>query len=473
MVLEDCPICLNEMEQNDFNHPLQCTRQCGYNFCRTCIESLIRSSKDDYSEASDGNCHVKVFLTCPNCRSDLSETIRDTLLIRKADAVIHATPGTELTESQLLLKSILHTKEVRDAIDEARRLEAKALGTEIHRFQEEEKYGDIFIEEIGFEADLETGAHNSFHSPPAPIPKFCTRKVVGEDPTLFAGMEYFMSKEERIYISELMTSGEPSSLAEAANVLFIIAKDVFKNDKTALKRTPSDRKLVKKNKKTLLKKSSFLGLMEEASDARTTHRRSLLPHPEQRRRRQNPEHRRQVEQRVQRRGITRRTQIQNDYPIPVRMPKVIEIGGGDKFELRFIDSDWDGTVMDAYSKLSIGYDGKSVTQKRPNNNRVRMVMDGDGDVQIEMPGEKRVLVAHVGYAAGKQGTMLGDVVTHINENSIAGLSSEEVLDLISEDLDISNTAKQQENAPTMKLTFNAEQSVAAALRRRATVIAEH
>ena len=75
----DCPICMDTMTAADIEHPMQCkSEHCTYNFCMTCIESLITSSKDDYMEASDGNLHVKIFLHCPNCRSDLSLSIRDT-----------------------------------------------------------------------------------------------------------------------------------------------------------------------------------------------------------------------------------------------------------------------------------------------------------------------------------------------------------------------------------------------------------
>lgn len=122
-----------------------------------------------------------------------------------------------------------------------------------------------------------------------------------------------------------------------------------------------------------------------------------------------------------------------------------------------------GTVIDAYSKLSIGFNRKTVRQKRPNNKRVRLVLDGDGDVQVEMPGQKRILIGHVGHSAGKQGTMLGDVVTHVNGISVANKSSTELMVLI-------NESKQKGDAIVM-LTFNAERSVAEALKRRSDVIA--
>eukprot|EP00546_Thalassionema_frauenfeldii_P008276 CAMPEP_0178916954 /NCGR_PEP_ID=MMETSP0786-20121207/12960_1 /TAXON_ID=186022 /ORGANISM="Thalassionema frauenfeldii, Strain CCMP 1798" /LENGTH=428 /DNA_ID=CAMNT_0020590415 /DNA_START=177 /DNA_END=1460 /DNA_ORIENTATION=- len=419
MKFEDCPICLSEMHQIDFDHPLQCARHCGYNFCKNCIQSLISSSKDDYMEASDGNCHVKVFLTCPNCRSDLSETIRDTLLLRKADAVINASSEEELTESQLLLKSILNTAKVRNAISNARRLEAKALGTELDEVDEIEE----FTEEIGVEADLINGVHRSFHLPRPPSPTFCKKKVVKEDPTLFAGLDYFLSQEERLYVTELMSSGETANLAEAAQLLFFVAKDAFSNNNkkaSTLERSESCKSRIQNSKRSFVKKSSFLDLIDEAEDAHQgfdkKHSKSTTA----------------GQRREQIQSMARQVQIQNEFPIPVRMPKVIEISFAEKFELQFIDYEWDGTVMDAYSKLSIGFNRKSVRQKRPNNKRVRLVLDGDGDVQVEMPGQKRILVGHVGHSAGKQGTMLGDVVTHVNGISVANKSSTELMDLINE-----------------------------------------
>ena len=80
----DCPLCLCALEQYDVCHPVQCSsHKCHFNFCLNCIESLIKSTKDE-CKASDENT-FKVFLQCPNCRSDLSLSIRDTVLLRKVD----------------------------------------------------------------------------------------------------------------------------------------------------------------------------------------------------------------------------------------------------------------------------------------------------------------------------------------------------------------------------------------------------
>lgn len=83
-----CPICLNGMSAADKAHPPQCgTAKCHYNFCLDCAESYITSSKDPYQKASDGSHQLKIFLRCPCCRSDLSSSIRDTVLLRHADIV--------------------------------------------------------------------------------------------------------------------------------------------------------------------------------------------------------------------------------------------------------------------------------------------------------------------------------------------------------------------------------------------------
>lgn len=83
-----CPLCLNGMSAADKAHPPQCgTAKCNFNFCLDCAESYITSSKDPYQKASDGSHQLKIFLRCPCCRSDLSTSIRDTVLLRHADIV--------------------------------------------------------------------------------------------------------------------------------------------------------------------------------------------------------------------------------------------------------------------------------------------------------------------------------------------------------------------------------------------------
>lgn len=121
--------------------------------------------------------------------------------------------------------------------------------------------------------------------------------------------------------------------------------------------------------------------------------------------------------------------------------------------------------MDAYSKLSINFSGK-VTQKKPNNPGVYTVLGENGtsgDIQIELPGQPRVLIRDAGRDAGHQGAVRGDVVTHINGESVGDMSSEQISDFIA--------GAKQRGERTLTMTLNAERSVAEALKRRAIAIA--
>ncbi|KAL7554985.1 hypothetical protein ACHAWF_018630 [Thalassiosira exigua] len=80
---QSCPICLLNMSPSDVTNPVQCPTACGYNFCLRCTTSLLRSSREDYQEASDGSRRVKVRLACPHCRADLSGTIEGCIEARR------------------------------------------------------------------------------------------------------------------------------------------------------------------------------------------------------------------------------------------------------------------------------------------------------------------------------------------------------------------------------------------------------
>eukprot|EP00980_Cylindrotheca_fusiformis_P010167 scaffold2261_cov124-Cylindrotheca_fusiformis.AAC.15 len=81
-----CPICIGPMSGADLQHPLQCiTPHCRYNFCKSCIQSMIKASEGEHLKASDGSHQTKIFVQCPNCRYNLSNSISSTLILRTAD----------------------------------------------------------------------------------------------------------------------------------------------------------------------------------------------------------------------------------------------------------------------------------------------------------------------------------------------------------------------------------------------------
>ena len=440
----DCPICLDEMSPADLQHPLQCQHKCGYNFCLTCIESLITSSRDDYMEASDGNMHVKVFLHCPNCRSDLGSTIRDTVILRKAQMLeLHSQESEiDLSEREQRLKLVINDKQVQEFITEARRREATFFGTKL---EEELKENDEYAsdDEIGVEADIDVGVHKSFRYHEKDSHKVQRRTI---DPTLFQGLECIMTPEEQVVVTQLMTSGDPEKLSLAAETLHNITIRVQTGVVTP--RTAKDRR------------SSIFVLMDESKKA---NQKADVEKPA------TSQHSKVARHKAIEKEIREYNQFIKLHPLPVRMPKYVEfhLHDTDSYSflpfkrdtrpLTFCNDVWDGSVMDAYSKITIS-GANHVTQRKSENMGVLNVLYGGGGKAELIDTEKeRVLVASVRSEGGRQGVLKGDVVTHFNGEEFKGTA---------DDLD---AAILECADGTFSLILNAERSVAEALKRRAMV----
>mmetsp|Transcript_18549 Transcript_18549/g.45959 ORF Transcript_18549/g.45959 Transcript_18549/m.45959 type:complete len:492 (-) Transcript_18549:15-1490(-) len=489
------------MESTDLCHVLQCERHCGFNMCKNCIASLITSSKDDFQLASDGNLHVKVYLHCPNCRSDLTHSIRHTLLLRKVEELKHLkVPESEWTTSQVRLKNVLDTTEVQKAIRHAKIMEAEYFGRD---FNEDEHESFIFddnsmadeleddVEQWGVEVDLKNGTHDSFIEPSPPSPTI-REEAIRVDPTLFAGLDDFLSEDDRKKVTEFMTRGTPSHLVKAAEVLYNTLQELS-NPKppphppppTTTPQTTTEKRKYSR-KKSVARRSSIFQLIAEADAAEGRRNNDEKKVAEETQALFNAQSRV-----AQHRQLERELRIQADFqkkfPIPVRMPKAVKLDLSLPFDMELVDYTWGGTVMDAYSKISIGF-GNKITQRRPRNINVANILgtepnvvksaavscalglctsscdddNGDySDIYIALPGRSRVLISHTGHI-GKLGAVRGDVVTHLDGEDVSGKKVAEVLDII----------KAKNSQECIMLTLNAEVSVADALRRRALAIAE-
>ena len=366
VMIEDCIICLDEMQGSDYVHLLQCERHCGFNMCKNCIESLLSSSKDGFQEASDGNMHVKVYLHCPNCRSDLSHSIRDTLLLRKVNELRNTEiPETEWTNSQIRLKKALHTNEVQQAIKHARKMEAEYFGNEDDFDDDDDDYDyddddyfdggddeDYTVEQWGVEADISNGVHTSFYSPRPPDPVI-REEAIRVDPTLFAGLDYFLAEDERREVTKLMTRGDPSLLAEAAEILHTVAQNISSNPTkpaslaannrptTAITEKPANIR----RKASLCRRSSVYQLI---ADAEVAHSKEEKKVSEQTRALQqnNANPRSRVGQhRLMERELRIQADFQKRFPIPVRMPKAVQLDLSLPFDLEFVDYTWSGELL--------------------------------------------------------------------------------------------------------------------------------
>lgn len=496
-LLQDCPICLDGMDNTDSGHILQCERHCGFNMCKNCIESLITSSKDDFQLASDGNMHVKVYLHCPNCRSNLSHSIRHTLLLRKTEELTYLKiPESEWTTSQVRLNNVLDTAEVQKAIRHARIMEAEYFGYDFNEEEDEESSFDSdnsisdldnYVEQWGVEVDLSNGANHSFVTPRPPAP-IVREEAIRIDPTLFAGLNEFLTESERNEVTELMTRGKPSLLVKGAEILYSTLQKLLDSTPSSLV-APNRQKTTEKKKYSrkisIARRSSVFQLIADAEAAQSRRKNDGNKVSEEMQALQGPRSR--VAQQMQ---LGRELQIQADFqkrfPIPVRMPKAVKLDLSLPFDMELVNYTWGGTVMDAYSKISIGF-GNKVTQRRPKNLNVGNILGtepnvvksaavgcaiglcagsdddyGDyNDIYITLPGTSRVLISHTGHI-GKLGAVRGDVLSHVDGEAVTGKNVAEVLEII----------KGKQSQDSIMLTLNAELSVADALKRRALAIAE-
>lgn len=177
-------------------YPLLCPTSCGYNFCLSCVEHLVASSKDDFQMASDGNRHVKVKLLCPQCRGNLAETISDTIMLRKAKNAekYRDVEDSELNASELRKKHEFITLYADDVANAKARVN-NFLG---RKNNTEGSQGSLNLTESASKDD---------------------QHIPFIDTTLFQGLEMAMSDDEQIYLQQLLISGEPESLAAASQIL--------------------------------------------------------------------------------------------------------------------------------------------------------------------------------------------------------------------------------------------------------------
>ena len=481
----DCPLCLDLMNESDVRHPLQCSNACGFNFCVSCCESLISSSKDDYGEASDGNMHVKVYLNCPNCRSDLSVSIRDTVLLRKA-AHIKQCSGVsdeELSASELRMRNVIDNAEVQSAIAEARRREADFFGGEFHQdVQDDDDHAtdcdaaaaDISYDECGVEADLVRDVHQSMRWPKQPDPGIV--KTPHEiDLSLLSGLEIAMTPAEQELVVDLMTSGEVSQVAKAARILHGVQLNIFGKGVpgTAVSKGVATEKMTERSNAA---RSSVFALIDEAKHIREKTESAKKQARNAGLVAQNLASpplsgaRTTTSYRAAEISIRQNMERLKRFPLPVRMPKFVELELPDhrtsSLPFGLIDDIWDGYLIDAFVKISVSFGG-SVHKKQPKHKGVYRILNMDADddsfnnprIDVDKP---RVLVSSVRSGAGRQGVVKGDVITHINGEEFHGTKAD-----FKEAI---RSAAARNDGNTLELILNAERSVVEAIKRRAAIM---
>ena len=454
-----CPICLTDMEPSDATYPMLCPTRCGYNFCADCAASLVSSSKDDYQEASDGNRHVKVRLQCPQCRGDLSTTIGETLLLRKHASMMRmgyaTTPDSELSAHELRIKHEGVATQAQLALaHRVYREGAAEIGVEL--CQEAQAVVerptvtavlDSIDDDTGEEA-LEVDEHEE-EVVALPI-----------DTTLFNGLEFAMTEEEQQYVTKMMVSGDPSQLAHAAQILAGISELMMKGITPSMRCQNAAKKSEVASAGIPVSRARSGGTSRNdksswargaASNAGAVSRALAMAETDASR----AQAKREAEIAAHRRM----------HPLPSRMPRHVTLNafdpaqaprrwGDSKCPLRFADDEWDGSIADAFARVSIGRGGKVVKgtiDKTKQKGVHNVLMAGGGskcETHLSSPSGRVVIASSFGQA-GRSGIQKGDVVTHINGEEFIGNS--DVLRAL-----IGQIWAQEGAAGTFSLVVNAE-----------------
>lgn len=377
-----------------------------------------------------------------------------------------------------------------------------------------------FDDEEGFEADLD-GPHTSFvcrhHSHEIAVKEEEEVDIenVEPDPTLLFGLDAFVTDEEQRYLTAQLTSGDPLKLAATAEMMHYVSAMSLAGIKPNLKRRNSSKSSFSRSqsmKRSMLSsikeviregnKARRLEEQREAASARKNAvdvaskslsplcsiREAILEGSGARRleeeRKSAAAHTNAVCSRrpvsAATRGRTpkmildvemkRRTEYMKLHPLPLRMPKYAQATTCKAVPcLTLLDDVWDGTVMDAFSKITVTKwlsGNYNITKQHAVSSGVIRIIDvgtspfksskGVGYIDVVRP---RVLVASIGREIGQHGIVKGDVVTHFNGEEFKGNATE-----------LTELIKDRKEGEMLTFVFNADAAVAEALKRRAVII---
>jgi len=290
------------------------------------------------------------------------------------------------------------------------------------------------------------------------------------DSTLFNGLQYFMSDEEQIFVEALMTSGDASKLAQAAQILDGVAdicrQGGVRNSSiyTRPTNTGNTQPPQPSHSRTSRSRRQYTGTISRNKSGIAVERALAMGRSEKERKTQARQEKIEL--------------FNKRHPLPVRMPNYMVLTSANfrniapthrNFPLQFVDDEWDGSIADAFARVNISRNSTVTKKLLTNIEGVNNVLNAgesqefsdDATSTISKP-INRVLITKVKGEAGKQGAQSGDVVTHLNGELFEGNAK----DLRSMIIEFSELSKNGD----LTFVLNAEQSVAEALRLRSVAL---
>jgi len=211
-------------------------------------------------------------------------------------------------------------------------------------------------EQWGIEADLCNGVHTSFYVPRPPAPVI-REEAIRVDPTLFAGLDSFLTEDERKEVTELMTRGKPSLLVEAAEILYNALQKLSNPKPSSLaatnRPTATDKRTLSRGS-SLARRSSVFQLIADAEISQGRRDKEEKKVSEAMQALQIPRSRA-----AQHRQLERELRIQADFqkrfPNPVRMPKAVKLDLSLPFDMELVDYTWGGELQLAINCIIFGF----------------------------------------------------------------------------------------------------------------------
>lgn len=192
------------------------------------MQEFVRSSQDDYEIASDGSRQVKVHIACPQCRSKYPIDISKVLLLRQVHGLglsaFHK-DGTALDDSslkatQLSLKGEMCTRKKKRQVELAQGLYLKVMQgkVDLEKIAQAETVWRLVFQNLAelTDDDLENDDCEDEYLDKPVSPKNPRMKV---DSSLFQGLHELLGWDEKVFLTQLFTSGEVAKLVQAAMIL--------------------------------------------------------------------------------------------------------------------------------------------------------------------------------------------------------------------------------------------------------------
>jgi hypothetical protein len=413
-----CVICCDDMDAIDSSlHPVACMN-CTFNCCTTCTQSLLEQSLPSIGESfSDASFHKQseyqqYTIKCPNCRSDLSRTIYDTALLRIVDRESNGQmqlypENTRIqTEVGLLFE-----------VDMARKRE-----TQFVEFQKQQKRSNTsvpnFLNPSGSNSSsFSFDGRQLFQTNENAWYEYDRNGLI--DVTLLCGLENMMTWYEQEQVTRYCTSNRLNQLAMAAKILYETRTKLQLQQQQQQQHHSAPLEGSSIVPSVVTETGTIYQLIEAGKRARYRSRSSSSHHSRHPSTssaespsptitdRKRPEYytklstQKATQFRKIENEVRQQTAYIKRYPLPNRLPKycecqiVIDCSNNNdnssvsasqivkRLPFRFCNDEWDGSIMDAYTKFIVqrctttydpkkllrgkNYSGKTFTRRTTNS----------------------------------------------------------------------------------------------------------